>query len=367
MNIKGKIVTKNLDAIIDAQIKTAGPISLSTYMGLCLTHPELGYYKNADPLGAEGDFITAPEISQMFGEFIGLFIAQCWQDMGAPNSFDLVELGPGRGTLLQDAFRVLNKVDGLIDAMQLNLLETSPTLRNLQKQKLGAYNPIWIDEIAQLKSDDKPLIIIANEFFDALPIKQFQKQDDKWHERAIGLKGGKREFGLTPSVLPSDSLPPNIREAENGSVWEVSFSSLRLMGEIAALIAKRGGAFLAIDYGYAKSQTGETFQAVKKHEFVDPLLEPGLADLTAHVDFEALATVAKNAGAKPHTLMTQGEFLVALGIEQRSAQLMNANPALSDEITSARNRLIAKDQMGELFKALCISSKNLAPLPFGSE
>jgi SAM-dependent MidA family methyltransferase len=358
---------KNLSEIIDAQINIDGPMSLSTYMGLCLTHPKFGYYKNADPLGEAGDFITAPEISQMFGEFIGLFIAQCWIDLGKPEKFNLVELGAGRGTLMADAFRVLKNVDGLLKSMQLFLLETNATLIEKQKERLGQFEPNFIEDIKPLEENSNPVILIANEFFDALPIKQFQKQNGQWHERAIGLKQSIRSWGLDPNPLPIDSLPENIREADDGSVFEISFASIRLMSEISKLIAKNNGAFLSIDYGYEKTQTGDSFQAVKQHGFVDPLLEPAKADLTAHVNFEALALAANKAGAVAHPLITQGEFLSLLGIEQRSEQLVNANPELKEEISAALDRLISEEQMGKLFKALCISSENLTPIPFGAK
>ncbi len=368
MPIERKNVSEDsLEKVIKAQITLEGPISLSTYMGLCLTHPKYGYYKNTDVLGKDGDFITAPEISQMFGEFIGLYIAQAWIDLGSPEKFNLVELGPGRGTLLEDAFRVFNKVEGLSDALQLNLLETNEVFVKLQAKKLGQYKPNWIKDINQLQGDEIPLLIIANEFFDALPIKQFQKQDDKWFERAIGIKEDKLAWGLEPKPVPSESLPANINDALNGSIWEVGFASLRLMSEISALIAKNGGAILAIDYGYAQTQTGDSFQALKNHEPVNVLEHIGKADLSSHVDFEALAKAASNAGAIAQPLKTQAEFLSLLGIEQRSEQLIKANPSLEEEITSAKKRLVSTDQMGSLFKVLSISSRDFNPFPFNSD
>lgn len=357
--------TQDLGQQIDAQIRTSGPISLSTYMRLCLTHPTLGYYKNADPLGAKGDFITAPEISQMFGEFIGLWIGNCWQSMGSPASFDLVELGPGRGTLMEDALRVLARIEGTTNAMRLNLIETNETLIEAQKQRLGQYDPRWINEIEQLDDANTPLIIIANEFFDALPIKQFQKHNNQWHERAIGLRDDTRGWGLSPTPMPSDQMPPAIRKAEEGEVWEAGLIGQETMAEIATRLATRKGALLAIDYGYARTQTGETFQAVEKHGFANPLENPGQADLTAHVDFEALARTAIHAGAQPLPLMTQADFLRTLGIEERATTLTHANPALAQDIGSAKERLTAADQMGTLFKVLCVASPGLTPYPFG--
>ena len=352
---------------IDAQIRAAGPMSLSTYMGLCLTHPTLGYYQNFDPIGVDGDFITAPEISQMFGEFIGLWIAGCWQAMGSPKSFDLVELGPGRGTLLQDALRVVSGVEGATGAMRLVLLETNTALKEAQQKRLGKYDPQWINEIEELDNSDAPIIVIANEFFDALPIKQYQKQNGQWHERAIGLRDGVRGWGLAPSPFPADSLPKQIRDAADGSVWEAGLAGLQTMSDLAHRITARKGALLAIDYGYETTRTGETFQALEKHKFADPLDNPGKADLTAHVDFEALATAAKISGAQAFPLMTQGEFLTTLGIDDRAAALVEANPDLASGINAAKNRLTGSEQMGTMFKALCVASPGLAPYPFGIE
>lgn len=352
---------------LDAQIRATGPMSLSTYMGLCLTHPTLGYYQNFDPLGVDGDFITAPEISQMFGEFIGLWIAGCWQAMGSPTSFDLVELGPGRGTLMNDALRVVSRVDGASEAMRLNLLETNTALKDAQRQRLGKYNPRWISEIDELDDQNVPLIVVANEFFDALPIKQYQKQKGQWHERAIGLREGKRGWGLAPSTFPADSLPKKIRNAEDGSVWEAGLAGLQAIADLSSRIVTRKGALLAIDYGYEETQTGETFQALEKHQFADPLANPGQADLTAHVDFEALATAATVSGATAFPIKSQSAFLDTMGIQDRAAALVEANPELASSINAAKNRLIGADQMGILFKTLCIASPGLTPYPFGDQ
>ncbi len=358
-----------LGQIINREIAHAGPMSIANYMALCLTHPQYGYYKNNDPLGARGDFITAPEISQMFGEFIGLFIANTWKALGAPKNFTLLELGPGRGTLLKDVMRVLRGVDGLLAGMELCLLEVSETLKKMQQENLSQYNPQFIENIAELKNNDAPLIIIANEFFDALPIRQFQKQNNNWHERAIGVKidekgREKRTIGLSPNIVPADILPKEIREAKEGAVWELNIGAIRLMGELAQKIVKQRGAILAIDYGYDKTQIGETFQALEKHQYVDPLARPGKADLTAHIDFEALAKSAKKEGAKIYKIKTQGEFLLEMGINERANALIKANPSYKEEIELATKRLIDKNEMGELFKVLCVASNDLELFPF---
>lgn len=352
-----------LSELIDMEIRTSGPISLANYMSLCLTHPKFGYYKTADPLGKTGDFITAPEISQIFGELIGLWIANCWQSMGSPEKFTLLELGPGRGTLMSDALRVMQNVPGVIDAKQLILLETNDAFISAQRQKLLAHNPQWIEDISELPGG-QPLIVIANEFFDALPIRQYQKLNGKWHERAIGLKNAKRTMGLAPTPFPSEHLPAEIRDAADDAVWEAGMAGLKLMQDITTHLNKDSGALLAIDYGYDTTQTGDTFQAIENHEYVDPLANPGKADLTAHVDFAALARAAKVAGATPHPLITQNDFLRALGIADRTETLAKANPNLAQDIIGGAERLVSPEQMGKLFKVLCVSASCDTPYPF---
>ena len=358
-----------LGEIINKEILANGPISISTYMSLCLTHPKYGYYNNPDIFGKGGDFITAPEISQMFGELIGLFIASTWQALGSPKKFALLELGPGRGTLMQDALRILKSVDGLLQSMQLNFLEISEPFRKIQRKNLSEYNLYFIENIDQLDRENIPLIIIGNEFFDALPIKQFQKQNGNWHERLIGLKkydGGNynRALGLSAETIPKDILPENIRNAKDLSVWELSLAGIGLMSQLSKKIAKRRGAILIIDYGYEKTQTGETFQAIKNHQYVDILESPGEIDLTAHVNFAALAKEAQKEKLIAHKLKTQGKFLLELGIEERAKTLIKANPSFVEEIISAKDRLINEEKMGKLFKVLCVSSKDLSPYPF---
>ncbi|RYD89659.1 MAG: class I SAM-dependent methyltransferase, partial [Sphingomonadales bacterium] len=210
--------------LIDRQIREAGPMSIATYMGLALTHPRAGYYSGADPLGAKGDFVTAPEISQMFGELIGFFLVNLWQQSGEPKSFTLLELGPGRGTLMQDALRVAARAEGFLDACHLQLFETNPALRAQQAERLGKYNPYWASEIDAVADD--PLFVVANEFFDALPIRQFIKASDGWHERQVGLRDGKRAFGLSPTPIADAAMPEAVRNAEPGEVYEVSLAGL---------------------------------------------------------------------------------------------------------------------------------------------
>jgi len=354
----------SLPDLIDMQIRSSGPMSVATYMGLCLTHPREGYYKGADPLGTKGDFITAPEISQMFGELIGFFFVNLWQQMGSPKAFTLLELGPGRGTLMADMLRVACRAEGFRDALDLRLFETNPHLIAEQNQRLEAYDPKWIDSFE--KVGPGPLLVIANEFFDALPIRQFVRAADGWHERMVGLIEGKRAFGLSPTPLPSSAFPEAVANAEPDTVFEVAIAGGEVMSRLAKTVSTQGGAILAIDYGYAHTQTGETLQGVRRHAYAEVLESPGDTDLSAHVDFEALGNVARKAGLAVPPLTTQGRFLNALGLRERAKALSEANPGLAGDIAAARDRLSAPDQMGELFKAFCALSPGLVPAGFSS-
>ena len=354
----------SLSEHINLHIKANGPMSLSTYMSLALTHPTQGYYRKADPLGTHGDFITAPEISQMFGEMLGIWIVQTRQQLGAPKNFNIVELGPGRGTLMSDALRILAQVPEIQNCFDVRLIETNPALIEKQKLALKDAPVFWHSEIEELSALEGPFLILANEFFDALPVKQFQKAKGKWHERMVGLYKEQRVWGLSPSPLPEDAFPASIRDAEDNAIWESSFASQQVANEIGELLNAKGGAMLAIDYGYGKTQTGETLQALKSHKHVDALAEPGDADITAHVDFEALTKATKTSVGK---LMTQGDFLRALGIQQRAHALASATPAAAQKIATDLARLIDTEQMGDLFKVSCCYAGNVAPYPFEAE
>ncbi len=349
----------SLSEAIDLQIRANGPMSLASYMGLCLTHPREGYYRTADPLGAKGDFITAPEISQMFGELIGFFFVNLWQQMNEPRSFTLLELGPGRGTLMQDALRVASRADGFANALHLQLFETNAELKAQQLARLGDYTPYWASEIDAVSED--PLFVIANEFFDALPIRQFVKGESGWHERLVGLKEENRVFGLSPTPIPSSAMPEAVRNAELGEVYEANLAAADVMQKLSKIVARQGGAILAIDYGYAKTRTGETLQAIRKHTFVDPLDAPGSADLSAHVDFGALSEAATTAGIVAHRVTGQGDFLKRLGIVERADMLSKANPGQAPAIAAALRRLTDSAEMGELFKAFVAASPGLEP------
>ena len=353
---------RDLSQTIALEIRTGGPMSIARYMGLCLSHPRQGYYRAGDPLGAAGDFITAPEISQMFGELVGLFIATLWQQMGSPPRFDLVELGPGRGTLMQDALRAATRLPGLGAALRLCLFESSPGLRAEQAARLAPFHPIWPDDL--VPDGDAPLIVIANEFFDALPIRQFVKGSTGWHEREIGLAGEALAFGLSPTPLPSGSLPPQLAAADTGEVFELGLAARHVTQRIAEAVRTRGGALLAIDYGYEGPRAGETLQGVRRHAYADPLSAPGLVDLSAHVDFGALAEIGRKAGVAVAPIIPQRTFLTRLGIRERAAALAAANPGEADAVAGALDRLVAPDKMGTLFKAFCMHSPGLQPPGF---
>lgn len=352
----------SLGDLIDMQIRQNGPMSLATYMGLCLTHPTRGYYRKADPLGAAGDFITAPEISQTFGEMIGAWVADLYLQMGSPEKFTLLELGPGRGTLMADALRVASRATGFAAALDLKLYETNPVLVEMQRERLAAFSPQWIDDVETVGS--APLIVIANEFFDALPIRQFVRREAKWYERSVGLSEGERAFGLSPMPYDEALIGEPFATAQDGEVAEIGLAAQQFMGHICRLIAPRGGAILTIDYGHAETQPGETLQALARHAYVDPLAQPGAADLTAHVDFEALGRAARMAGLIVHPLAEQGPFLSSLGLAERHAALASANPGKAALLATAFDRLTNSDQMGTLFKVLCASSPGLRPAGF---
>lgn len=344
-------------------IADRGPIGIDEYMALCLGHPEHGYYLTRDPLGCQGDFITAPEISQMFGEMIGLWCADYWQKSNRPAQLALVELGPGRGTLMADAYRAAGSVPGFLDAVSLHLVETSPVLRAAQAAALGdTPAPTWHDGIASLPSSS--LLVIANEFFDALPIRQFIRTERGWCARrvAVSHQTGKPRF---MPVADPDISPDALPNAPLGSIVETSPASQTMMRDIAHRIGNQGGAALIIDYGYAQSAPGDTLQAVRSHQYADPFEAPGEADLTAHVDFAALARAAQEEGTHIHGPVTQGQFLHALGIGARTAHLKtHATAPQGRELDTALHRLTAPDQMGRLFKALALSAPN-SPVPEG--
>jgi NADH dehydrogenase [ubiquinone] 1 alpha subcomplex assembly factor 7 len=353
-------IDTELGALIDRQIVETGPMPFGLFMQFCLTHPVHGYYHRAGPIGRGGDFITAPEVSQIFGESLGVWVAVLTQQFAG--GFDLVELGPGRGTLMADLWRSLTRLAPGVQPGGPVLIEISKSLRAEQARALETLSPVWHNAIADLPDSGPPLVIIANEFFDALPVRQYQKTANVWHERVVGLVDGKRAWGLNPTPIADSAMPAGVRAAASEERFETRPAADALMAILSEKLAKRGGVLLAIDYGYAKTQTGDTIQAVSGHAFADPLAAPGTADLTAHVDFEALAAAA--SGLTVHPLMTQGAFLAALGAGERAQALARANPDRADAIATDLQRLAAPDQMGDIFKLLCVSSPGVWPYPF---
>lgn len=346
-------------------IKSAGPMPVWRYMELCLNHPDYGYYVSRDPLGREGDFTTSPEISQMFGELLGLWSASVWTAAGEPSTLRLVEIGPGRGTMMADALRALRVLPPLYQALSVHLVEINPVLREKQKATLaGIRNVHWHTDIAEVP--EGPAVILANEYFDVLPIHQAVKRDTGWHERVVEISGsGALVFGVAPDPIPRFEvlLPPLVRMAPVGAVFEWR-PDAEIM-KIAARVRDHGGAALIIDYGHVRSDVGDTFQAIAKHSFADPLQSPGRADLTAHVDFQALARAAEDVGARTHGPVTQGEFLKRLGIETRAVSLMaKATPQVSEDISGALQRLTGEGRgaMGSMFKVLGVSDPAITSL-----
>ena len=348
------------------RVATEGPLALSEVMADALTHPRFGYYATRDPFGAGGDFITAPEVSQMFGELIGLWAAVVWQQMGAPGRVHLVELGPGRGTLMADALRATRPVPGFHEALDIHLVEASRTLREVQGRSLSGYTPRWHDDVSGLP--DGPAIIIANEFFDALPIAQLVRTAAGWHERRLAFDHQTEAplWTLTPGISPLAALlhPSVLMSARPGEIAEVSPASLSVADALARRLVRDGGAALVIDYGHGVSAAGDTLQAVKAHTPVDVLSTLGEADLTAHVDFGALGRAVVQVGAAAHGPVTQGAFLSALGIAQRAHALMSqATPEQARDIEAATVRLIDPGEMGTLFKVAAWTEAAAAPPP----
>ena len=337
-----------LSAILAARIRVGGPMGLDEYMQTCLLHPDHGYYATRDPFGRAGDFITAPEIHQMFGELCGLALAQAWLDQGSPAPFTLAEVGPGRGTLMADMLRAIRVVPGMIDAAEVTLIEASAHLRTVQRDRLRDVR--HLDSVEDLPH--KPLFLIANEFFDALPIRQLQAVAGGWAERMVTLRDGRLALALAPVALARPPAPP-------GVVVEVCPSATGIMGAIAGRIAAHGGAALVIDYGGWDGR-GDTFQALRGHAPDDPFAHPGRADLTAHVDFAPLARAARAAGAEVSALATQGQWLLSLGAAQRAARLAAAGDGRA---AAALNRLTAPAEMGQLFKVLAVWPKDAPPVP----
>ena len=339
-------------------------MTVADYMLAALADPVDGYYMRGDPFGRAGDFVTAPEISQMFGELIGLWCAHCWQAMGRPDAVHLVELGPGRGTLMADLLRAAQAWPAFLAALDIHLVEISPALRAVQQATLARRAPgiraAWHGDMGALPAG--PMLLVANEFFDALPMHQFVWTERGWRERLIETDGEAFRFTLAAAATPMAALLPAALSAPAaGAVAEVSPATLSFAALIGRRVASQGGAALIVDYGAGESGLGDSLQALRRHRRHAVLDQPGQADLTAHVDFQVLARSAREAGATCHGPLAQGLFLTRLGIAERARRLARqASAAQVLDIESARRRLIEPEQMGSLFKALAIAHPALA-------
>ena len=332
------------------QIAADGPLTVAQYMTACLHDPQDGYYATRPRLGADGDFITAPLVSQMFGELLGLWAVEVWMRLGQPDRVILAEAGPGDGTLIGDVLRAARLAPAFLQAAHLYLIETSPPLIEAQRARLAqtAMQPVWIGSLAALPSG-APIILIANELLDCLPARQFVRTERGWAERMVGLdEHGALVFGL--AARPIDGLAPS---APIGAILETSAAQEAFGAELGAILAREGGAALLIDYGRSEPGTGGTLQALKSHQKLDPLQTPGEADLTVHADFPAVAAAARKAGAST-ALLTQSDLFMRLGIAERAAALTRARPDRAETIQRQLARLTDADQMGSLFKALAI-------------
>ena len=349
-------------------IACEGPISFERYMALALSDPDHGYYMTRDPLGEAGDFVTAPEISQMFGELLGVWAADLWRRMGAPDPVRLIELGPGRGTLMKDALRAARACPGFLQACDVHLVEISPALAERQRRTLAGAAPAiaWSASIEAVP--EGPAIIFANEFFDALPVRHYVRLERGWSERLVGTD----ETGAFAFGAAGEPEPGIVAEAPRGAVIELGAEARLFAERIARRLQAQGGALLILDYGYERPRFGETLQAVRRHARADILADPGEVDLTAHVDFYALARAAGAAGARVFGPIEQGTFLRRLGIEERAARLKQG--ASADQIRSIEDalaRLVDPNRpdrpgMGELFKVLAVTAPD-CPAPAGFE
>ncbi|RUM95950.1 class I SAM-dependent methyltransferase [Pseudaminobacter arsenicus] len=341
---------------ITALIETGGPLSVADYMALCLFDPQHGYYTTREPFGVAGDFTTAPEISQMFGELIGIWIRLAWESTDKPLPVAIAEIGPGRGTLMKDMLRTLARLaPELFPVARFSMIETSPRLAAIQKKTLATTDAavewhVTLDTLPQM-----PLIIVGNELFDAIPIRQFVRTSGQWRERCIGLdEQGELRFVAGAASLDPSLLPESAANASDGAIFEVGPARTALMDAISQRINAHGGAGLFIDYGHAEPGIGDTLQALRKHRYADILGEPGRADLTAHVDFASLAATARQHGLDA-TLMTQGDFLLDLGLLERAGRLgAQADTATQEKIRGEVERLAGPDAMGTLFKVLVV-------------
>ena len=350
---------------IARRIRAEGPLSLAAFMAIALHDQGGGYYARRQPLGRAGDFVTAPEISQIFGELIGLWFADLWQRIGRPHPIDLVELGPGRGTLMADFLRAAASLPGFRDALRVWLVEASPLLREEQSRRLAEAGPRFVSDLGEVPPG--PLFLVANEFLDALPVRQFVRGAHDWAERLVGLdEGGRLVFVPGPESWAATLLvPETLRDSPPGAVAEICPAAAALVGSIAKRLTEAPGAALFVDYGHFPSTRGPSLAAIRDHRPADPLDRPGSTDLSAHVDFQAVAEAARSAGAAVYGPVPQGRLLAALGAEMRLARLQRHAPGERREaLASSLARLIDPAQMGNLFKAIAVLSPGL-PAPAG--
>ncbi len=342
-----------LENFLIQQIKMSGPVDVGSFMAIALGHPEHGYYMNRDPFGRKGDFITSPEVSQMFGEMVGAWAADIWMKMGSPKAFVLLECGPGRGTLMADIMRAGKAADGFTEGAQVHLLEMSPVLMARQRQVLAAHDVQWHESLESVPSD-MPIIVVANEFLDALPFRQLVRVADGWAERVVDYHGGAFCFGLRDAGILAGHVPKSVT-AKQGEVFEIAPAREAFVQNIAARLKAQSGAALFFDYGHVKSAVGDTFQAIKGHEYADVLKAVGRSDLTSHVDFEALS---RAVDVFTHGPIEQGAFLKAIGIEVRADILKQKASSVEKDL----HRLTHADEMGALFKVLGMSFKDGQPV-----
>ncbi|WP_420962614.1 class I SAM-dependent methyltransferase [Brucella sp. IR073] len=346
-------------------IEASGPISVAEYMAACLGDREAGYYTTREPFGREGDFITAPEVSQMFGELVAVWCIGAWQAFGKPANTVLCEIGPGRGTLMADMLRTLQKLaPAFYNSARIAMVETSPRLIEIQQQKLKSHavSIDWHNSFDEIP--DGPLILVANELFDALPIRQYVKLNGRFVERLITVADGELCFTAGAGSIDPALLPAGYETAPEGTIFEAAPARTALMQEIAERIAATQGAALLIDYGHLEAGFGDTLQAMSRHRFADIFESPGEADLTSHVDFAALAQTARACHCRTGT-MTQGEFLLAMGLLDRAGKLgAGKDEAAQEQIRSDVERLAGPGEMGTLFKVLCVSDWERRVFPF---
>lgn len=361
MTVPERALPTGLETRLARMIEACGPISVDVFMTHALYDPQAGYYATRLPLGSGGDFTTSPEISQIFGELIGLWVAQSWLDLGSPTPFHLIELGPGRGTQMVDMLRVCQKVPGFMVALKLHLVETNPRLREAQRHALATFSARWHDSLEDVPNGNS--CIVANEFLDCLPVRQFVRGEKGWHEKLVGTDPtGRLAFGLGP-ILPEAPACASPNDAV-GAVREQSPGLAAFVGTMARRLRAASGRALIIDYGDPSGQAGDSFQALLRHQKIHPLDHVGEADLTAHVDFAAVISLAKASGLGTSGPISQRRFLQGLGIEARRDALVRANPHCESDLTESVERLIGEAHMGELFHAVALESPlNPAPGP----